>query len=81
MARPERSDCRTTETVDRFRDFLSDLTTFGGLLVRGEFDLETEPLKEQWIASSDELTFSGLSESGRSPSIVNGRASEQGVQR
>ena len=53
MARPERSDCRSKEIGDRFRDFQSDLTSFDGLLVRGEFDLETEPLMEQWIASSD----------------------------
>ena len=81
MDRPERSDCRSTETIDRFRDFLSDLTTFDGLLVRGECDLVAEPLVEEWVASSDELTFSGLSESGGSPSFVNVRASEQGVQR
>ena len=67
MDRPERSDCRSTETDDRFRDFLSDQTTFDGLLVRGEFDLEAEPLMEQRIASSDDLGFNAVSGSGGAP--------------
>ena len=48
MDRPERSECRSTATDDSFRDFLSDLTSFDGLLVRGVIDLEAEPLMDRF---------------------------------